>query len=103
MTPFKNQNARTILNRCEEFKLVDFPCGVYKDRYIVIAGGCRGKRMLSATMYDTTPHSHLALPDLPYFCRYTGVVLNDYFYVNYYLCIIRLSLQTFELGKSKVS
>lgn len=71
-----------MLSDDEIFKRVDFAYGVYKDRYVVISGGYRGRNILqSAAMYDVYTQNYLALPDLPYSGACVGVVLNDFFYV----------------------
>ena len=80
-----------------------FACDVYKDRYIVIAGGLGELNedenefvcLQSAAMYDVVNQSFIALPDLPFaegIC--TGVVLNDYFYLtsHYEMELYRIDL-----------
>lgn len=81
----------STLNNDEIFKKNSFACGVYDDRYIIVAGGWNDER---ATMYDTKTHTHVPLPNLPLETYYHGVVLGEYFYaVRHFPCkIYRLSL-----------
>lgn len=77
-----------------------FVCGVYQNRYIVVAGGVKVDRRFhhkmtpSVAMYDTSNHSYIALPNLLQKGNYRRVVVNGYFYVvdrfsskRYRLCL----------------
>ena len=84
VSPSKSNNTDSswkIISEDEIFHRHDFACGVYKDRYIVIAGG-RG--LQSAVIYNVFNQSHIPLPDLPvsHGLGCCGLVLNSYFYVG---------------------
>ena len=72
-----------------------FAIGVYKDRYIIVAGG-KGEHgdFLSAVMFDIVTLTHSSLPNLPCSCR-GGAILNGYFYVLGDHC------ETYRLSLSK--
>ena len=74
---------RTINNH-EFFKRESFAHGVFKDRYIVIAGGLKQGRgfLRSAAMYDVRARSRISLPNLPDYGECFGVVLGEHFYVS---------------------
>ena len=84
MTSTNNDKLWTVISDDEIFKRRHFACGVYQDRYIVIAGGCQeiNTELQSTAIYDVVTQTCIALPDLPFASRYHGVVLNDYFYVT---------------------
>ena len=87
----------TGLENSEIFKRSSFACGVYQDRYIVIAGGYHdNEEIQSAAMYDVKNQSYITLPDLPYPCRCHGLVLDGYFYVarQYDSTLYRICLST---------
>ena len=73
----------------ELFERVEFAMASYKDRYIIIAGGNKGKRehhsrtiqaesgssgLKSAGIYDMQAHRHTELPNLPetFHCSHCG-------------------------------
>lgn len=83
--PTSKHHPWKIINNDEIFKRTKFAMSVYKDRYIVVAGGEReGGRVRSAAIYDMQTHTHSSLPDLPqiFLARgYLGALLNNYFYI----------------------
>ena len=85
MTSNSNDNLWTAICDDKIFERINSACSVYKDRYIVVAGGSglRGNKIQSAAMYDVTNQLYVSLPNSPIadsgHCR--GVVMNDYFYV----------------------
>ena len=80
------------------FRRSGFACGIYNDRFILMAGGFHRQRLLSAFVYDTYSHTCCQLPDLPSDitalggCK--GAVVNGYFYVDTMEKIYRISLST---------
>lgn len=82
----KKHSSWDILAKNVIFHRGGFACEVYKERYIVIAGGTSQffEELSSAVMYDTFTHTYISLPDLPFsgFCG--GTVLKDYFYISKY-------------------
>ena len=76
----------TTLSDNEIFHRRYFAHGMYKDQYILVAGGIdRTLRSLgSAIMYDTRNRTIINLPDLPCEGYCYGVILKFYFYVYHY-------------------
>lgn len=87
-----------VLNNSDIFKRSYFACDVYRDRFLVVAGGFNKDfcQLRSAAMYDMRTQSYITLPDLPHCCRSRGLVLNGYFYVaeQYDSKLYRLCLST---------
>ena len=87
-----------VLNKSDVFKRSYFACGVYQDRFLVVAGGFDKDfcQLRSAAMYDVLKQSYITLPDLPHRCRSRGLVLNGYFYVaeQYDSKLYRICLST---------
>lgn len=73
MTPTSKKVSWTTLSNDKIFHRHSFACGVYKDRYILMAGQ-------TAAMYDVVTRAHIPLPDLPFVVT-CGVVFDDFFYV----------------------
>ena len=71
-------------------------CGVYKDRYVLIAGGYPSHDFAdSDEIHDTITQSQTTIPMFPEKGQCEGVVLNDHFYVRVKRdSIYRLSLST---------
>ena len=99
MNSINKRHSWKTINNQEFFKRDGIACGVYKDRYILIAGGVNGggggirNRLQSTVMYDTLKDSYISLPDLPHQGRCCGVVLLDYFYVaKSHVQLYRISL-----------
>lgn len=97
---------RTISNN-ELFKRSNFACGVYKDRYVIIAGGVNGAQeyLASMVMYDMNTHTYTRLPDLPFKGHCTGTIFQDYFFViSEYPCqIYRTCLLTLTSTSTSIS
>lgn len=59
-----------------------FACGLYKERYIVIAGGQKDQKLLrSAALFDIQAQTCISLPRLPFDGVCKGDVVDKYFYV----------------------
>ena len=107
----------TLLCDKKGFKSLDFACGVYSDRYVVIDVGRGGRNIENdgddesdegfaflvgnqvryATMYDVVTKSHITLPNPLSFQSCRGVVLNGHFYVIKY----RHGMYRIRLNKPK--
>lgn len=79
------------LNDEEVFHRKEFACGVYNDRYIIVAGGNTPSQTLdvpyvenlnTVIMYDTYTNEYWNLPNLPFAGECEGTVLKDHFYVS---------------------
>ena len=83
----KSKMMWNIINNDDSFKRESFAHGVYKDRYIIVAGGRSEwvKFLRSVVMYDVYTNSHTNLPDLPECGECFGAVLDEYFYVSSWL------------------
>ena len=88
----------TNINSDDEFfKRESFACAVYKNRYIVVAGGKRKQGFLqSAAMYDVSTGIRTPLPNLPDCGECFGRILKEYFYVSSWNSrnLYRISLST---------
>lgn len=97
--PKSEHNLWVKISNHPIFQRYNFACGVYKDQYILIAGG-RDKHqngLRSAVMYNTLDQSFKKLPDLPElsFSGYcSGVIVQGYFYVLCYQDLYRICLST---------
>lgn len=86
-------SSTSFIDRCttlisdELFGRTYCATAVYKDRYIVAAGGynASNEMMASATIYDTKTNTHSPLPDIPQefipLGKCTGAISNGYFFV----------------------
>ena len=98
MKPAINKDPWSICSSDDIFKRHCFACDVYKDRYILIAGGLdeNDQEFTSADMYDTITRTHVSLPDIPASIDASlGLVVGGYFYVQvklhglYRLCLTK--------------
>ena len=90
----------------ELFKRMRFAYGVYKDRYILVVGGCAtilGHQFLkSALMYDMHTESYSVLPDLPeHTCPCVGTISQNHFYAVGRGKILRMELSS-RLGWEQI-
>jgi len=87
------------ISQHDDFRRNEFAMAVYKDRFVLIAGGNKGKKksipalsngrpqlsgLKTAGMYDMKVDRFTVLPDLPLNFRSDtcgGVIVNDHFYV----------------------
>ena len=80
----------STLSENEVFNRNNCSCDVYKNRFIILAGGSRIDQRYGCTdylqsveIYDTeTDKIVKRLPDLPFSGRSKGAILNGYFYTN---------------------
>lgn len=66
----------------EIFQRLYFAGGLYRNRYIIIAGGRRMAYLLrSVTMFDIQTRKSIHLPDLPFKGNCKGLTVNNHFYI----------------------
>ena len=97
-SPDRNYTWVTCNNE-KLFERENFAFDIYKDRYILVAGGYRRRRerLSSAVIYDIHNYTYVSLPNIPFSGLCKGAVRKDHFYVfssygkSYYMNLISCS------------
>lgn len=106
----EDQSPWNMLTNDSIFNRTNFACGVFKDRFLVVAGGwCSSEALRSAAMYDVMQSknlSYIELPNLPLSGDCKGAVLHGSFYVIFpgrsMYCISLLQSSSIEFEWKKV-